>query len=350
MISALPRNEADTRDFFIPFCRHDQGDPRQQSFLSLRDVYTHFMLPELSHLTPNALCEDRNALRHWERYSGNPDIRSVEDDQRMYLAKLRDGMKAHNLSDATINKTWRELRAMFSFAKNELKIIRETPSIAYRMHSKLVVERPKIQRESLQDEELERLWRACSAATYPAKGPFPAPLLWRVAIVLFSLYGPRTEDVLTHLTWQSVKFRDRLIQFFAQKTRKLQGLPLSDLAIAHLRSIKGRTEELFGFYFRTPGGKLKATSDRPAKWVNGWRTTWRNEILPAAGFHDGDVNIKHFREMMATRYNEIDPGVSKWIAGHAEEGTTEKFYELPTKRVRRAIESAVWPKCFHDIG
>ena len=346
---ALPQDDCNERQFLIPFRVEDDG-PQPDELITLRLMYERWMLPEISHLQPTSLCEDRNALGHWERHTGNPDVRDARENQREYLTRLRDGMKADGRSDATINKTWRELKSMFSYASNELRLIDQVPQIAYRMRSKLVIEKPKVQRETLRTDEITRLWRACSKATYPSgKGQFPAPKLWRVAIVLFYTYGPRTEDVVKHLRWDNIKFHDRMIQFMAMKTRKLQGLPLTDLVIEHLHSIRGVLDKPFGT-FKTTGALLKAKAGKPAKWLRGWRTTWRNEILPAAGFRDGDVDIQNFRETMLTNYNTIEPGLGSWIAAHAEKGTSAKFYDLPTRRIREAIEGAPMPECFKEIG
>lgn len=64
----------------------------------------------------------------------------------------------------------------------------------------------------------------------------PTPLLWRVVLVLQWNYGQRTEDCL-RLRWENVLWSDKRIRFRASKTRKLQGLPVTDNVEAHLRSI-----------------------------------------------------------------------------------------------------------------
>ncbi|MFQ5734804.1 MAG: tyrosine-type recombinase/integrase [Planctomycetaceae bacterium] len=321
----------------LPFQPTEAGGPDPGELITLRHYYDGWIYPEIVDVqSANSLKEDRTALNHWEHLTDNPDIRSVGRDD---LRKFRDALNAAGLRPATINKTWRELRTMFAEAADQ-RFISAVPRIAKGMKCSLVREPAKIQRESVTFAEIESLWRGCAQATYPAHEEFPAPKLWRVAIVLFTVYGARTLDIFQRLNWDNIRFGDRLIRFEAMKTRKLQGLPLTDLVIKHLRSIRGRSQRLFrGFNSR--GNRLKGTIKR------GYYTTWNWEIGAAA--IDPPIWLKNLRESMLTRYNGIEPGLGNWIAAHHVPGVSAQHYDLPTQRIRDAIEASPVPDCFSEI-
>lgn len=315
-------------------------DPAQddQRRLTLREFYEETILPVIQlEQSQRSLVEDRVALNHWERLTGNPDLKSIS---RKHIARFRDGL-IEGRSAATVNKCWREIKSMLRWASEE-DVLERVPVISHRSKSRLCKEAPKKQRETLSMDEITALYRACRAATYPAGGRVPAPKLWRCAIVLWYFYGARTLDVVRELTWDNIHWQDRLIVYRAMKTRKLQGVPLTDLVVKHLRSVQRSSPQIFAG-FRTPGHH----NARTGKWKRGYYTTWRNEIQPAAEL--SGIWIKHFREAMITRNNGIEPGLGNWIAGHYMPGVSAQNYDLPTKRIREAVESTPVPECFYEL-
>lgn len=328
----------DGRALIIPFRPPDDSQPDPAETITLRRYYDGWIFPLIQHQSKRSLESDRNALNHWERHTHNRDIREVD---RFDLEQLRDGILRDGSSEETVNKVWRELAMMLGVAEEEGFIAR-VPKIGIRMKSRLVRPKPKIQRETVCNDEVEFLWRGCAKATYPSECWHPSPKVWRVAIVLFYVYGPRTSDVFARLTWDNVKFRDRMIQFEANKTHKLQGLPLTDLVADHLRSIRSNRERIF-HGFNSSGCLLKGEIKR------GYRATWRFEI--GADDLEEPVRFKHFRESMITRYNSISSGrlIGNWIAAHQIPGVSAQNYDLPTKDVRDAIEAATVPDCFKEI-
>ncbi|MBV09012.1 MAG: hypothetical protein CMN21_07310 [Rubinisphaera sp.] len=308
---------------------------------TLREFYDSNIYPEIVYeQAKGSISCDRTALNHWERHTPN---RPIDQITKSDLASFRDGLRATGAKNNTINKYWRELRSMFNWAEEDGEIIR-SPTISRRSKSKLTEATKKIQRESLTLEEVTQLWEGCAKARYPSGGEIPAPKLWRTAIVLFWFYGARTIDFLQLLTWENVKMSDRLLQFTAQKTSKLQGLPLTDLVMAHLESIKRNSTHVFPG-FRSKGSWLA----KPGKWKNGYYTTWRRDIQGLKPGQDG-ILIKHFRETMLTRCNGIDAGLGNWIAGHYMPGVSAQNYDLPTARIREAIAKTPVPDCFYDLG
>ena len=319
------------------------------SDLRLRDYYRSFLLPDLDDVAPRSLGEDRWAIAKWERYTGNPPLSEIDEETgNECLKSLIRGMEADAMSPATINKTWRELKGIFRAAFDD-GFCSSVPVLlkrrkGKRIRSRLVKEPPKLQREIVTEEELLRLWRSTRYATYPAREQFPAPRYWRVALVLFWTYGARTIDFLQNLRWEHVRFKDRLLQFTAQKTSKLQGLPLTDAAIAHLKSIQGYSERVFpGFNSR--GCFLKT----PQAWKRGYYATWRAEICPPAQL-EVPITLKHFRERVLTTYNAISPGLGSWILAHYMPGVSAQNYDLPTNQIRDLICGAPVPEFFSEVG
>ena len=305
--------------------------------ITLRSWYERLILPDIQDsLAPRSLNEDRVALNRWEEATGNPDIREVD---KTTLETLRDHLDGRGCSPATINKYWRELVGIFRDAKEE-GIIPKVPSISRRQKSGLVTAKTvKIQRPTITMEEANRLYDACKFATYPHGGEHPAPRLWRAALVLFYTYGARTLDILQTLEWKNILWSDRLIKFQAMKTSKVQGLPMTEAVIDQLRRIRGRSYRCF------PGFKTTGHQDNETgKWKRGFYTTLRTEIVPRAGV---DITFKHFRQSVVTRYNGIEPGLGSWIAGHFVPGVSAQNYDLPTERIRKAIEAAPVPKSFY---
>lgn len=349
----------------FPTLAERTGNVAESDVTTLRSYYEPILLPELADLKPRSLAADRDALAAWERFTDNPDIRSSSAEElETQLQKFRDGHQSSGLAAGTMNMRWRELRAMFSAAVQD-GYCDAVPCIRKRRRGRIVtsrlVEQPKkSQREIVTEEELTRLWEACRHATYPAGGEFPASRLWRVALVLFWTYGARTHDFLRHLRWEEVKFSDRLLQFTASKTSKLQGLPLTDTVTAHLRSIRGGGAHVFPG-FRTAGH----FSHKLLTWKPGYYTTWRYEICRAAGLAessivesadgrrgtnwDATVDIKHFRERVVTKYNARHPGLGSWIAGHYMPGVSAQNYDLPTDQIRDEIENTPVPDCFRQV-
>jgi integrase len=317
------------------------GPPsRSETLLTLRAYYFTDVRPQIEHQRPGSLAEDRVALKNWELHTGNPDIRSISRD---HLVLLRDGLLAAGRSKATVNKTWREIKAMLEIAKED-GVIARVPKIGLRMKTKLVRPDAKIQRDIISDDELTRLWRACDQAMYPQRGAFPTVAMWRALIYLFRLYGPRTRD-LFYLKWDSIKPKKGLIQFEAMKTSKLQGLPLTDLASRQIEQFRGIDADYVFPGFRSHGCFLKGP---PGRWVRGYYTTWRTEICPAAGI-TSPIVFKHFRETMVSTLNGVEPNLGNWIAGHYVPGVSAQSYDMPTARVRAAIERVPIPSCFQMV-
>jgi len=85
------------------------SEPTEQE-LSLREYYEKCILPEIEHeQSASSLQQDRVALNHWERLTGDLSISKINREQ---VVAYRDGLVARGLAPATVNKCWRELRSI----------------------------------------------------------------------------------------------------------------------------------------------------------------------------------------------------------------------------------------------
>lgn len=304
--------------------------------ITARKWYDRCLLPEIrNELAPRSLSEDRVALNRWEDCTEDPDIRQVS---RTDLESFRDNLLKRGCNPHTVNKYWRELKSIFRDAREEQLITRE-PRIAKRFGSLIRIRKPKVHLPLITMDEVDQLYAACERATYPVSER--TALLWRVALVLFFTYGARTIDIIG-LDWSNVLWSDRLIKFQAMKTSKVQGLPMTPAVDAHLRLIEQPTGRILAG-FKTTGHRAKKTG----KWKPGYYSTWRNELCPVLG---REFPFKLFRESMVTRYNAIEDKLGSWIAGHFVPGVSAQSYDVPTERIRAAIESAPVPKSFLRIA
>lgn len=349
--------------------------------VTLRQFYEAYVLPEIKYeQAARSLDSDRDALNRWERYTLNPDFRSV-NAETLHNFKCAALKPAGTCEATTVNKTWRELKAIFEVAK-ELELIKKVPRIGLKKKSKLCKVGPKQQRDPINQTELSRIYQTgCASATYPANSTFPAPLLWRAAVVLFWTYGARTLDFLRFLRWCDVDYDKSLITFNAMKTSKLQGLPMTPAVLAHLQAIEparhAHESPIFkgmqstGCYLANHVVNGQRVPRPRQYWKRGFYATWNSEVLPNAGvlpeagpekLRDvirekwGEktaplIWLKHFRETMLTELNDLSQAqlIGNIVAAHYDATVSGQSYDLPTKRVREAItkrEETMAPACF----
>ncbi|TWT47070.1 Phage integrase family protein [Thalassoglobus neptunius] len=329
---------------FQQFLRDRANDCGASSPESIRDVFEQRYEP-IADVVKNTLKEYRTALSHWDRIVGAVPVADVDGETiRMFRTELvADG----TVRRTTANKYLRHLRRLFGVACRA-GLISAVPTLSDLTDSwGFSKAEPLPKRELLTVDDVTKLWRGCSSATYPSCGGWmpPTPLLWRVVLVLQWTYGQRTEDCL-RLRWDNVLWSDKRIRFRASKTGKLQGLPMTENVEAHLRSIYRQNSDRVFVGFNRPGGWSK----KRQAWERGYYATWRSEIRDAAGLPD--VDLKNFRQRVVTEYNAAFDSIKlgSWIAGHSVQGVSAQNYEQPTNAIREAINAAPVPACFSEIG
>ncbi len=311
-------------------------NPQQTGFDSrtLRAVYAE-MLPEFPNsMSPRTKSDQRTCLKHWEQATGDPSVSQIT---RETIRQLRDYLIGQGVSGETINKVWRTLRAMLRFAHDELHWIDQIPAVSPFMRSRLVDVSPSMPREVLSHDELARMWANCLLARYPVVQPC---LAWRTFLVLAWVTGMRTGD-LVQLPWSAVLWNQKLIRFAADKTGKLQGLPLLPWVETHLQRWRNACptgERIFSGF-----AKRGHVDHQRSKAFAGYYVTWNRVITDGI---DPRPQIKTLRADMVTELNDVQDGVGGWAAGHSPVGVTETNYDKPSRRVRKAFELRPVPPCF----
>lgn len=327
-------------------------------------------------IAPRTIQAYRTALAHWNAATGDPPILEITSG---HVAQLRDYL-LQRVSPATAQKQWRHLNKLLRLSHlHGLVAHRPTPSVwtTGNLLPKNLrnVRQPK--RPPVTAAEFARLCDACDAATYPACSS--AAHQWRILLYLFWMYGIRTLDVLTlpitvrvdsGAILPTIDCEQNVLRFRAQKTGKLQSLPITATGLRMFETLEPSATRWFPRFVRV-GCWLAAKR----RWETGYRTTWNREICPAAhvlprtgdpdwittitadnpGF-SAHIDFKNLRQTAVTEYNTLGDGTGRrlgaWIAGHSLRDVDEQHYDQPTAAIAAAIaqrEAATLPARFRTL-
>lgn len=323
-------------------------------------------------LSRRTIDSDKLALRNWDRRTNNIDLHSLAwQTQEQTVASLRilraelqrlvASMRADSICSTSINTTLRTLRTIFRIASDPIDhaLIGRVPDLGKQFTGTAsawqLKETRATQRKSISAAEMESLFQATEFTDDPH--------LWKCILAILWTYGARTEDTFFKLDWSLVNLPERLMQFTANKTSKLQGVPLTPLMVAVLTSLCPRES---GPIFGTIQRGSWCQSDG---WKPGYYTVWSRDILPAGGFivkrgpkthkeqcaaaTDARPNLlfHHFRKTMVTELNVYSGQAGNWVAAHYMSGVSEKYYDMPSERIAKAVadrERDRMPQCFKD--
>lgn len=217
-------------------------------------------------------------------------------------------------------------------------------------------------------EHVDCIYRACEVAKWPNRDQSRERLLdpvaqWRAAIVMFFVFGFRTQELIRYQSWKrSLSWQNLTasslspglseavnahgwLTYVPQKQEGAKPEPLylalPELVALHLRSIRP-TECVAGSLFPWPLSEEK------------FRSTWRS-ILIAAGvrpkFESGADRylLKHFRKTATTWHNYHEPGIAPHIIGHADRSVSDAHYNNPELATTRALQKFPMPESFNAI-
>lgn len=368
----------------LPFRRNDAILNAPEQPLRLRQFYENCLLDWRKRLKPSTRACDREALLRWERYTSNPDFRSYDfstkESKRQSLKELRLELQSfvtgheaepEPVAATTINKRLTSLRTFFRRLADpiDFAILPAVPDLGRDFTGTnatwQIKETQRPPREIITTDEMVRMFNACEAATWPKESltGIPPVRLWRVALLLLWSFGARTEDHFFGLTWDLVDLNRGLMRFTAEKTSKLQGVPLTPLVRKALQSIKSCTSQIFA------GVSTCGTWSKNFGWHPGYYTTWSRDILAAGHFEinrgpeelqkasrewpDTRPNLmpNHFRKTAVTQLNCYSDKAGAWVAAHHIPGVTAMHYDTPDERIIRAVhdrENDRLPQCFRD--
>lgn len=300
--------------------------------------------------------ESRNGPNLKMRHAKNPgksggsigttstDAADIDD---VMLAQFRDWCqetKGHAAS--TWNKTWRRVRQILrKLGPPEKGNPAGLGKIARVPHIRLVTESKRGKRIVTLDE-LDAWYRAAEHATWP-DGDVAAARQWRALLVLGYTTGLRTIDA-KQLDRESITSDQHCpdddvawtcphgwLYVVPEKTKRHQReviLPLNECLATHLSWLcSSGSSRLFSF-----GAANRHFSDQ-------WKEiTRRAKVKP---FTFGDL-----RKTANTQYNQIRPGLGKWILGHAPRGVNETFYLDIMPQVLRGVDTLPLPTAFTELA
>jgi len=296
--------------------------------LRLRGAYEKFISRNQKlNRSPATVVTYETALRHWERYSGDPPVVEITDATLDEFASrfLADGATTGNLK-----KVWTNLRHIFRrLSRREIGNPRGLPHgtqlLEWVPYLEVVADEPPPPRVMTDPETWSRIYRAARIAAHPQRAQQPAPLVWRAAFVVWANYGLRRSDLVA-LEWdEHVKFDARCpdpridldnphgwLVFIPWKTRRKKPqplmLPLNEITRRHLEAIRG------------PRSKVFQLSARPATLHN-----WRRKIQAVAGIED-PYTFKDFRATCNVAWNRLSRGLGEHVLGHAPRGVNQTHY------------------------
>jgi len=256
------------------------------------------------------------------------------DDQ--VIVAWRNALAASGISAATANKHMRVVRKILN-AACRAGLISQVPAVP-------MLPVPRSRPGLVTIEEVDALYRAADAASWPRiPGREPADF-WRTILVACWTYGFRTQDLVGYasadqdgLLWSELHFDPQppyadvlcsspngWLDYQPAKTLRTRGerilLPLSSTFRRHLEMWRGLDDRRV-----FPNGRSKLA----------YQTAWRT-IREAAGVPD-DVTLsastggrRRYRSVRKACANNWDRTsgrqLGKWVLGHQPMGTTDRYY------------------------
>lgn len=295
---------------------------------TLAGYYKEIMRPRLvGQRAAKTLEHYVTALNQWETYAPKLDLPEwsgmpVKLITGRYVEAFFEAA-SEQLENSTIELAWKKVRAILNDAKR-LKVIDKIPKPKL-----LSVEDGAIVTYS--DDEIVRAYAALKDH-----------LELQVAFVLAVNAGLRPID-LFRLHRDALDLgNDPSITFTAQKTGKLQRVPLAAVTVAQLRRLPRDTQYLFPSL-----GNPKAQAPESSA-----AATKRNELFKSLIASVGLTHERPWKVCRATcntRLEACQKGVGEFVLGHCAKGVNAKHYNDRTQVVTDTINRVPQPACFFEF-
>lgn len=387
--------------FRIWISEHEQLDPlpaQATATSTVRECLERLVIPDLvqAKRSPETIADYRRHVRAWETFcvecpaviappgdspmamqlggSAAPKYRMVHpvlaDVRRRHLLEFQRWLLSKGHSNRTANKHLQDVTMVLrAAAKSEI--------IAAAPECDLLPEKAAADKLYLTREQVGLVYEGCSLATWPPADPprrlWPAPDYWRGLTVMFSTYGPRTQEIVRYesrmetLTWGQISWSEETpsqagtatcphgwFWYTPQKQRWAKSdplvLPLTEIAAAHLRAIMPPDPSPAAPVFDFP-----LSSDRLYEQWEAIRAAAK--IRPKKNIKTGvqpEFQLKHFRKTATTLLNLHRPGIAEFIVGHGErDGASSKVsrdhYDNQELRIVEALLTFPQPPAFEAI-
>jgi integrase len=260
-----------------------------------------------------------------------------------WLDTLVEESLLQGLSHNTLGKYLRHLRTIWNDAA-KLGLI-----------PKLSVTIPKEQPQArpYTDAEVEKIYNCL--AECPAM---------QVAFVLALAIGPRFGD-LFWLEWSQIDFNKRQLTFTAEKTRKVQLVPLTDIPILHLQRLPRDQAPFASLVDQTIPPDFRAEHYQARTLNARWRSLTGFTSPPRLKKHRPPNCVPHpwhsARSTAGVWIERVSAGMASVLLGHDLDGdqgkksngkkVTRDHYLIPEvpEDLRAAAEKVMWPEYFSSI-
>jgi integrase len=289
----------------------------------------------------------------------------------------RDG-KMRAVTPRSLNKTLQAIEQIMAAAIEDGAVDESRGLVRVRK----VAQPRQINKLVIPDAGLSRLLAACDEATWPQRSqdgkPIDAPMLWRVAVVMYATLGMRTQDLMRHekdlrpIRWScviepgpspaedgSIESKYGWLLWIPNKTRKRKGHPMCLSLNETLTHWLGQLREAHQPAPDDPIAPIPWSADSLyAQW---------NRLLAAAELRpkpkrtfdaEGNVaieqrnySIKHLRCTAGTRADEHGAAlghtdIGRWVTGHVSNDVFLKHYRGMEKPLMQVIHSLPQPDGF----
>jgi integrase len=180
-------------------------------------------------------------------------------------------------------------------------------------------------------DEISDVYRATVAMEVPIAFGFKPPAWWKSLLVMAYCTALRRRALLS-ICMSDINWKERslLVRPEYVKTGRGMILPLPDVAIEHLRSIRTDRQRIFSWPHN----------------IGHFHTCFRRLTAAAGITSQGKVGLHTLRRSVATVLFERDPAAAQLLLGHSN--VTIKHYVRSDKILRRAIDSLPMPEAFTE--
>ncbi len=295
--------------------------------LTLREAFDKYLSSDVRMRTKGTQEGYRGSLRKREAMTCNPSVGAIDDAT---VTKFRDALIDRGLAPSTVRGQFSYLNAILNrlspahpHNRQGLGIIQRVP---YCTLPKIIPKFPRI----ASTDELNRLYHACEAATWPARLDCPAAAWWRALLVTLYNCGPRRRD-LQDLRTSDVSLENQTLSFAARKNSRLQVIPLNTVTVAHLASIWNDREKVF------------PTTSKHALYRQ-WHA------INAVANISERLTFQDIRATCGSAFaNSSTYETAKTFLGHRPNGVTATFYIDPRESIRKTAEDLPQPNSFLTI-
>lgn len=369
-----------------------KGDPRRKQ--TLRRAYNRILKPRMQaeQAKRASFSPYVTAINHWERYwlersderrarrlklADEPSVRQTDAQKTQAKKRIADP-PIHRISKAhlegfrrwilpgkaavTVNNLVAKIRTLI-LAADEAGWREERPPKLRRLKA-----RNYATKLVMTDDDLTKLYRAADGASWPARDRMGREVnpgdQWRAAIVMFSCYGFRTQELIRYCSWKrSLSWANVLSQsvspglseavnddgWLCYVPEKQEGakpeqlvLAIPDVVRLHLRRLgrSGTTDD--GVIFDWP--LSRRSQDIAFRGI-----CLRAGVRPPVATGCSRFLIKHFRKTATTRHNLQTPGIAPHVLGHAPRNVSERHYNNPEQAVANHLAQWQYPPVFDDV-